>query len=44
MTLQRVADYEKVFKKKTIEAYYEYYRQGATDEVSLRLNMSAFNE
>lgn len=44
MALQKVADYEKVFKRKTIEAYYEYFRRGASDEVSLRLNTTAYNE
>lgn len=44
MSLNKVSDYEKVFKKKTVEAYYEYFRQGASDEVSLRLNITAYNE
>lgn len=44
MDLLKVADYEKVFKKKTVEAYYEYFRRGASDEVSLRLNTTAYNE
>lgn len=44
MSLEKISDYEKVFKKKTIEAYYEYFRRGASDEISLNLNTSAYNE
>lgn len=44
MSLETVADYEKVFKKKTPKAYYEYFRRGAANEVSLCLNTTAYNE
>lgn len=44
MSLETVSDYEKVFEKKTPKAFYEYFRRGAANEVSLHLNTAAYNE
>lgn len=44
MSLETVADYNKMYKKKIPEAYNEYFRRGVSKEVSLRLNTTAYNK
>lgn len=44
MSLKTVADYKKMSKKKIPEAYYEYFRRGVSNGVSLHLNTTAYNE
>jgi isopentenyl diphosphate isomerase/L-lactate dehydrogenase-like FMN-dependent dehydrogenase len=38
-----VADYEKVAHKKIVKNALDYYKSGAGDELTLRLNTSAFD-